>query len=65
MKETNLNEELEKEKEKLSKLVDEALKKDIPLSQDEAVIAQSRKIDALVVKIQKEKERRRKTRRER
>jgi hypothetical protein len=65
MNETNLNKELEKEKEKLSKLAEEALKNNIPLPQDEAVMAQSRKIDALVVKIQKEKEKRRKARRER
>ena len=59
------NKELENEKEKLNKLVDEALNKGIPITQDEAVIAQNRKVDVLVVKIQKEKELHRKNQWER
>ena len=55
MKEVSCNKELEDEKEKLNKLVDEALNRGIPITQDEAVIVQNRKVDALVVKIQKEK----------
>lgn len=47
--------ELEIEKEKLSRLVDQALKNGTPIIQDEAVMAQNRKIDTLVVRIQKEK----------
>ena len=65
MKQVSYNKELEKEKEKLNKLVDEALNKGTPLTQDEAVIAQNRKVDALVVKIQKDKEKHRKNQRER
>lgn len=55
MKQVSYNKELENEKEKLNKLVDEALNKGTPLTQDEAVIAQNRKVDAMVVKIQKNK----------
>ena len=55
MKEVSYNKELEKERGKLNKLVDEALNRGIPITQDEAVIVQNRKVDALVVKIQKEK----------
>jgi len=65
MKKESLNDRLEKEKEKLNRLADEALKKDIPLTQDEAFMAQNRKVDALVVKIIKEQERHRKKQRER
>jgi hypothetical protein len=61
----NYHEELEKEKEKLNRLADEAMKNGIPLTQDEAFMEQNRKVDSLVVKIQKEKERNRKNQRER
>jgi hypothetical protein len=54
VKQVSHNKKLEKEQEKLNKLVDEALNKGTPITQDEAVIAQNRKVDALVVKIQKE-----------
>ena len=65
MKKASLNDKLEKEKEKLNRLADEALKKGVPLIQDEAFMAQNRKVDALVVKIIKEQERHRKKQRER
>jgi len=65
MKKASLNDRLEKEKEKLNRLADKALKNGIPLTQDEAFMAQNRKVDALVVKIIKEKERHRKNQRER
>ena len=55
MKEAPLNEMLEKEKIKLNRLADEALKNGTPIIENEAVIAQSRKVDALVVKIQRKK----------
>jgi len=61
----SLNEQLEKEQEKLRKLGEEALKNGIPLTQDEAFMAQNRKVDALVVKIIKETEQHRKKQRER
>lgn len=47
--------ELEREKEKLNKLVDDAFNKGTPFTEDEAVMEQNRKVDTLVVKIQKEK----------
>jgi len=60
MKKASLNDRLEKEQEKLRKLGEEALKNGIPLTQDEAFMAQNRKVDELVVKIIKEQERHRK-----
>lgn len=65
MKQENYNKELEIEKEKLNRLADEALKNGIPLTQDEAFMEQNRKVDALAVKIQKEKEKHRKKQQER
>jgi hypothetical protein len=65
MKKAALNDKLEKEQEKLRKLGEEALKNGIPLTQDEAFMAQNRKVDALVVKVTKEQERHRKNRQER
>lgn len=65
MKQVSYNKELEEEKEKLNKLMDEALNKGAPITQDEAVIAQNRKVDALVVKLQKEKGKHRKNQLER
>lgn len=65
MKKLDLNEKLKIEKEKLNRFADEALKNGIPLTQDEAFMAQNRKVDALVVKIIKEQERHRKKQRER
>lgn len=59
MKKSN-DENLEDEREKLNKLVDEAMKKGIPFDQDEALMEQNRKVDELVIKIQREKEKQRK-----
>jgi ATP-dependent exoDNAse (exonuclease V) alpha subunit len=56
VKRVNYREELEKEKEKLERLVNEALKNGIPIIQDEAVMAQSRRVDKLLNKFLKEKE---------
>ena len=53
MKNIALNEKLEKEKEKLNKLANEALRKGVPLTQDEKFMAQNRKVDVLVAKIQR------------
>lgn len=65
MKKLDLNEKLRIEKEKLNRLAEEALKNGIPLTQDEEFMAQNRKVDALVVKVIKEKERNRKKQQER
>jgi hypothetical protein len=65
MKKASLNEKLEKEREKLNRLADEALKNGIPLTQDEAFMEQNRKVDALVIRIIKEQERHRKKQQER
>ncbi|MCG8540213.1 MAG: hypothetical protein MJA82_09770 [Clostridia bacterium] len=48
---------LKKEREKLNRLVDEALKNGISFTQDEVLMAQSRKVDKLIARIQKEKRR--------
>lgn len=53
MKKEGYDKELEKEKEKLNKLVDEAFNKGTPFTEDEAIMEQNRKVDSLVVKIQK------------
>lgn len=60
MKQVSCNDKLQKEKEKLGRLVDEALEKDTPIAQDMKVMEQNRKVDALVTKLQREKERHRK-----
>ncbi|NLV17179.1 MAG: hypothetical protein GXY50_08240 [Syntrophomonadaceae bacterium] len=65
MKKVSLCEEMKKEQEKLLKLGEDALKRGILLTQDEAFMAQNHKVDALVVKITKEKERPRKNQQER
>lgn len=53
MKNIPLNEKLKKEKEILNKLANEALRKGVPLTQDEKFMAQNRKVDVLVAKIQR------------
>ena len=50
----SLDERLKREKEKLHRLVEEAINNGIPIIQDEAVMTQNRKVDALVVRLQKE-----------
>jgi hypothetical protein len=57
--------ELEREKEKLNKLLDGAFNKGTPFTEDEAVMEQNRKVDTLVVKIQKEKRKQNKNQMER
>ncbi len=44
----SLNEKLENEKQKLHRLANEALKKGIPLTQDEKFMAQNHKVDELI-----------------
>lgn len=65
MKKDSLNDEFEREKEKLNRLADEALKNGIPLTQDEAFMKQNRKVDELVVKIIQKSERLKKKQQER
>lgn len=60
MKKSCCDENLETEREKLNRLADEAMKKGIPLNQDEAFMEQNRKVDELVVRIQREKTKHRK-----
>ncbi|ADY55571.1 hypothetical protein Sgly_1257 [Syntrophobotulus glycolicus DSM 8271] len=55
MEDNPLNEELEREKEKLNKFAEEAQRKGIPLTQDEDFMAQNHKVDILVAEIQKRK----------
>jgi len=55
VKNVRYDKELEREKEKLNKLVSEALNKGTPFTEDEAVMEQNRKVDTLVVKVQKKK----------
>jgi len=55
VKKARYDKELEREKEKLNNLVGEAFNKGTPFTEDEAVMEQNRKVDTLVIKIQKEK----------
>jgi len=48
---------LEKEKDKLNRLVVEALEKGSPIAQNDTIMEHSCKVDELVVKAQKEKKR--------
>ncbi|HHT96097.1 MAG TPA: hypothetical protein GXZ71_09475 [Clostridiaceae bacterium] len=65
MKKARYDKELEREKEKLNKLVGEAFNKGTPFTEDEAVMEQNCKVDTLVVKIQKEKRKQNKNQMER
>ncbi len=64
MKRVDYHKELEKEKEKLNRLAEQALNNGTPLTGDKVLMEQNRKVDALIVKIQKEKERHREKKRE-
>jgi hypothetical protein len=65
VKKARYDKELEREKEKLNKLVGEAFNKGTPFTEDEAVTEQNCKVDTLVVKIQKEKRKQNKNQMER
>lgn len=65
MKPTDIEAKLEREREKLEKLAREALQKGISPIEDERVLIQTRKVDRLIVKIQREQERFRKNQGER
>lgn len=65
MKQTDTETKLEKEREKLERLVSEALQKGISPIEDERVLVQTRKVDRLILKIQRENERLRKNQQER
>ncbi|ACL18574.1 hypothetical protein [Desulfitobacterium hafniense] len=54
MKDALLNEKLENERKKLSKLADEAWQRGVPLIQDKNFMVQNQKVDALVLKYMKE-----------
>lgn len=56
MNRSSLHERMKIEQEKLRKLGEEALKYNIPLTRNEAFMAQNRKVDALVVKMIKGEE---------
>ncbi|MCX6826110.1 MAG: hypothetical protein NTV06_02410 [candidate division Zixibacteria bacterium] len=62
MKKTNLNKELKVERAKLNHLIEEAMGNNKLKLQDEEILKQSRKVDALVDKIQKENDKRKKSR---
>jgi len=51
-----LYKELETEREKLNRLVAQALKDNRPTTSDEAIVAQSHKVDAILEKIAKQQE---------
>lgn len=53
----NNKDKLEKEKDKLNRLVAEAIENGSPIAQNDTIIKHSCRVDALVVKAQKEKKR--------
>lgn len=59
MKRGSMNDRLEEEKEKLIKLLHEVKKNGIPIIKSDELMVQNQKVDALLVKIQKKKIRRR------
>jgi len=46
--------ELEREREKLGRLIDETM--DIPIAENEAILEQSHKVDELIARVQTERE---------
>lgn len=52
----NLNEELQLEREKLSKIIQDAMDNDQSILKDEKILKQSRKVDALLNKLQRKKD---------
>ncbi|MEW9125140.1 MAG: hypothetical protein AB2421_20690 [Thermotaleaceae bacterium] len=53
MKQIHYYNEIKEEIKKLNQLVDEALENGTPIIQDEAVMEQNRKVDELIVEIQR------------
>jgi hypothetical protein len=56
---------LENEKDKLNKLIGEAYEKGSSLAQNDTIMEHSRKVDELIVKAQKQKQRHKKSRQDR
>ena len=54
---SNLNEELSIEREKLNRMIQEAMDNDKSILGDEDILKQSRKVDAILNRIQKKKDR--------
>jgi len=61
---TNKN-KLENEKDKLNRLMGEAIEKGIPIAPNDTIIEHSRKVDELIVKAQRQKQKCNKGRRSR
>ena len=57
MKDTRLSEELEKERNKLNSMIKEAMDNDRPVNEDERILEQSLKVDSLLNKMQRKKNR--------
>lgn len=53
----NLNEELKKEQEKLSRMIQEAINNNRLISGDEEILKQSQKVDTLLNRVQQQKDR--------
>ncbi|MHB1314600.1 MAG: hypothetical protein ACYCX2_03850 [Christensenellales bacterium] len=51
--------ELERERRKLNRLVNEAMKQGTSITEDKTILEQSRKVDALITKIQAVREKHR------
>lgn len=52
----SIRNKLNKEKEKLNQLIEDAMGKGIPPGESEEILEQGRKVDLIIAEIQKEKE---------
>lgn len=57
MKGNRLREELERERDKLNNMIKETMDEGRPISEDEGILKQSQKVDALLSKIHRKKNR--------
>lgn len=54
---SGLNDEIKREQEKLNCMIQDAIDNDRQISEDEEILKQSRKVDVLLNKIQRKKDR--------
>jgi hypothetical protein len=59
MDNSKLNIELERERKKLVSIIKDSMERGLPITVNEKILEQSRKVDALIVRIQEEKEKHR------
>ncbi len=55
MKRAEVNEELKKQQYILNQMIEDAVRNGIPVSQNEDILEQSQRVDALIIKVQEAK----------